>query len=164
MMPVEHDAVDKHQGTLEYAEESLVSEKGCQGHGIEGRIIEPVLGNTEVLDGAENSTDKDEHSTRIESEQDAAQRSIDGAVLRAAAMKVAGEYEKARDDNELQKERSFDERMACAPFTFAEILVGRVRGTPAVQCLDDGRDEAKGSEHASRMDWGMVRDVIQDSA
>lgn len=67
MAPVEHGTVDKHQCTLEYGEECLVSDKRRQGHRIEGRDIESLLSNTEVLDGAEDRSDKDENDACVES-------------------------------------------------------------------------------------------------
>lgn len=162
--PVEHDAVEEHQHTLEHAEEGLVAEERRQRHGIEVRVVESALGHAEVLDSPEDGADEDEHDAGVEGEQRAAERSVDGAVLRAAAVEEAGEDDEAREDDELQEERGLDERVACASFAVAETLVGGIRRAPAVQGLDDGGDEAEGREDASRVEGCMVRNVVQDPA
>lgn len=160
MAPVEHDAVDEHQHTLEHGEEGLVPEQRRQRHGVEVRVVEFALGHAEVLDRPKDGADEDEHDAGVEGEQRAEKRSVDGAVLRAAAVEEAGEDDEAREDDELQEERGLDERVAGAPFAVAEALVGRVGGAPAVQGLDDGGDEAEGREDASRVERRMVRNVV----
>lgn len=84
-------------------------------------------------------------------------------MLRTAAMKVAGKYDEACDNDKLHEERRFDKRMTCSSFAFSKTLVGRIRSTPTVQCLDNGGDEAKCGEHPPRMEWCMVRHVVQNA-